>query len=144
MNRAPQSGFSGLDVVVIFLIFATVMAATVGVALLFPGHLLDAMWRLNPEARTAFESMGRLSSLLLFVVGAVAAGATLGILQRRKLGWWLAVLLFSVNAVGDAVSVVIQGRIWQGLSGVLISALFLTYLLRPSVQAQFDRPPGRS
>jgi hypothetical protein len=143
VNRAQQSGWSGLAVVVIFLTVATVMAATVGFALLFPGHLLDAMWRLNPEARTAFESMGRLSSLLLFVVGAVAAGTAVGILQRRKLGWWLAVLLFSVNAIGDAVSV-IQGRIWQGLSGVLISALFLTYLLRPSVRVQFNRPSGRS
>ena len=143
MRRAQQSRWSGLDVIVIFLIFATVMAATVGLALLFPGHLLDAMWRLNPEARTAFEGMGRLSSVLLFVVGAVAAGAAVGILRRRKLGWWLAVVLFSVNAVGDAVSV-IQGRIWQGLFGVLISALFLAYLLRPSVRAQFNRLSGRS
>jgi len=143
VRRAQQSRWSGLDVIVIFLIFATVMAATVGLALLFPGHLLDAMWRLNPEARTAFEGMGRLSSVLLFVVGAVAAGAAVGILRRRKLGWWLAVVLFSVNAVGDAVSV-IQGRIWQGLFGVLISALFLAYLLRPGVRAQFDRPSGRS
>jgi hypothetical protein len=42
------------------------------------------MWRFNPEARTAFESIGRLSSLLLFVVGAIAAAAAVGIQHGRK------------------------------------------------------------
>jgi hypothetical protein len=121
-----------------FLIFATLMAAFIGSLLLFPGRLFESVWQFNPEARSAFQSMGRLASLLLFVVGAVACGGAVGIYRRRKWGWWLAVLLFSVNALGDAVSLFAPGRTLQGSVGVLISGLFLLYLLQPRVRRQFS------
>ena len=136
MNRF-RCGWSGLGVVIAFLIFATLMAAFIGTLLLFPGKALESVWRFNPEARSAFQSMGRLASLLLFVVGAVACGGAVGIYRRRKWGWWLAVLLFAVNALGDAVSLFVMGRVLQGASGVLISGLFLLYLMQPSVRRQF-------
>jgi hypothetical protein len=96
MNRRRQ-GWSGLNVVIVFLVFATLMAMFIGTLLFFPGTLLDWVWQLNPDGQAAFQKMGRLSSLLLFVVAAVAGGAAVGIQQRRKWGWRLAVLLFSVN-----------------------------------------------
>jgi hypothetical protein len=136
MNRYRR-GWSGLSVVTAFLVFAALMAAFIGVLLLFPGSLLESVWRLNPDARSAFQSMGRLSSLLLFVVGTVACGGALGIYRRRKWGWWLAILLFSVNIVGDAISLIVMGRILQGASGLLISASFLVYLTQPGVRRQF-------
>ncbi len=80
--------------------------------------------------------------MLLFVVGAVAGGAAIGIRERRKWGWWLAVLLFSVNTLGDAISLM-MGRMWQGASGVLISGLFIVYLLWPDVRQQFIGEAGR-
>ncbi len=129
---------AGLTVVTIFLVFATMMAAFIGTLLLFPGKVIESLWRFNPEARAAFQSMGRLSSLLLFAVGTIAGSATVGILKRRKWGWWLAVLLFSVNALGDLVSLVVMGRILQGASGVVISGLFLLYLMQPGVRRQFS------
>jgi hypothetical protein len=133
-----QGGWSGLGVVIVFLGFAALMAAFVGTLLLFPGKLLEWLWRFNPEARSAFQSMGWLASLLLFIVGAVACGGAVGICLRRKWGWWLAVLLFFANALGDAISLVVMGRVLQGVSGVVISSLFLVYLMRPSVRRQFD------
>jgi hypothetical protein len=133
MNRY----WSGLSVVTAFLAFATLTAAFVGILLLFPGSLLESVWRLNPDARFAFQKMGRLSSLLLFLVGAVAGRAAVGIYRRRQWGWWLAVLLFSANAIGDAISLFVMGRIVQGASGVVISGLFLWYLMQSSVRRQF-------
>jgi hypothetical protein len=137
MNRS-RLGWSGLTVVSAFLVFATLMAAFIGTLLLFSGKLLESLWRFNLEARAAFQSLGRLSSLLLFLVGAVAGGAAVGIRKRRKWGWWLAVLLFAVNACGDAVSLFVTGRVVQGMSGVVISGLFLLYLAKPGVRRQFS------
>ncbi len=135
MNRTP--GWSGLSVVTLFLVFAALMAAFMGTLLLFPGKLLEFLWHLNPEGRAAFQSLGRLSSLLLFVVGAIASGAAMGIRQRRMWGWRLAVLLFSVNAVGDTSGMLFGGKMWRGASGLLISGLFLWYLTRNGVRRQF-------
>jgi hypothetical protein len=131
-------GWNGLTVVMVFLVFAALMATFIGTLLLFPGKLLEWLWRFNPEARAAFQSLGRLSSLLLFVVGAVAGGAALGIRQRRKWGWWLGVLLFAVNALGDMVSLFVTGRVIRGASGAVISGLFLWYLAHPAVRRQFS------
>jgi hypothetical protein len=133
-----RQGWSGPTVVSAFLVFATLMAAFIGTLLLFPGKLLESLWRFNPEARSAFQSLGRISSVLLFLVGAVAGGAAVGIRGRRKWGWWLAVLLFSVNACGDVVSLVVTDRVVQGVSGIVISGLFLLYLVQPSVRRQFS------
>jgi len=134
----------GLTVVILFMVFATLMAVLIGTLLLFPGKLLESLWRFNPEARTAFQSMGKLSSVLLFVVGAVAGGAAMGIHGRRKWGWWLAVLLFSVNALGDLFSWLVRGRILQGASGVLISGSFLFYLMQSRVRRQFTNQAARA
>lgn len=136
MNRRGRHA-TGLTVVTIFLVFATLLAAFIGTLLLFPGKVLESLWRFNPEARAAFQSMGRLSSLLLFVVGAVAGGAAVGIHRRRHWGWWLAVLLFSVNGLGDLFSLLVMGRILQGASGVVVSGSFLFYLMRSTVREQF-------
>jgi len=136
MNLRRQ-GWGGLTVIVLFLAFPALMAAFIGTVLLFPGRLLESLWRFNPEGRTAFEKLGRFSSFLLFLVGAVAGGAAVGISRRHKWGWWFAVLLFAVNACGDAVNVLLTGRVMQGLSGVVISSLFLWYLVQPAVRRQF-------
>jgi hypothetical protein len=133
-----RPGWSGVSVVTLFLVFAALMAVFVGTLLLFPGKLLEFLWRFNPEARTAFQSLGWPSSVLLFLVGAVAGGAAVGIRRRRIWGWWVAVLLFAVNACGDAVSLFMMGRAVQGAAGVLISGLFLLYLLQPRVRRQFS------
>ncbi len=136
MSR-PQRAGRGLDIVIVFLVFATLMAGFIGTLLFFPGRLLDWVWQLNPEGRAAFQSMGRLAWLLLFLVGTIAGGAAIGIRRRRKWGWWLAILLFSVNGLGDAISLFVTRRIFQGASGVLVAGLFLAYLLRSDVRRQF-------
>lgn len=125
--------------VIAFLVFATSTAAIIGTLLLFPGKMLESVWRFNSEARSAFQSMGKLASLVLFIVGAVACGGAVGIYRRRKWGWNLAVILFSVNALGDAVSLFAPGRILQGSFGVLISGSFILYLVQPRVRQQFSR-----
>jgi len=137
MNRS-RPGWSGLRIVTVFLLFASLMALFIGILLLFPGELLESLWRFNPEARAAFQSMGKLSSVLLFAVGAIAGGAAVGIHRRQKCGWWLAVLLFAVNACGDVVSLFVAGRMARGVTGFLISGLFLLYLVQPRVLREFS------
>src|SRR5438067_1624617 len=60
-----------------FFAFGATMCALIIVLLLFPGSGLDSLWRLNADARLAFRSLGKLSILLMFVVGTACTFAAL-------------------------------------------------------------------
>jgi hypothetical protein len=64
---------------------------------------------------------------LLLVVGLVAAGV--GLLQGRQWAWWLAMVVVGFSALINLVN----GR----LLGLLIDALVLFLLTRPSTRAKF-------
>lgn len=49
----------GVSVVAIFLFAATIIAFVVGSSVLFPGTLLDRLWKLNPPAHACFRSSGQ-------------------------------------------------------------------------------------
>ena len=101
---------------------------TVGL-LLFPGSGLDALWRLNPDAHGAFQSIGKLAILLMLVVGAACAAAAIGLAKNRAWGRTLAVIILAVNLTGDLVNVFARGDL-RGLFGVPIAAALIFYLLR--------------
>ena len=52
-----------------FFAFGATMCALTVSLLLFPGSALDSLWRLNPDARLAFESLGYWSVVLMLTVG---------------------------------------------------------------------------
>jgi hypothetical protein len=68
-----------------FFAFGATMCALTVCLLLFPGSALDSLWRLNPDARLAFASLGHWSLVLMLTVGSVfvrsdwtMAGQTVG------------------------------------------------------------------
>lgn len=133
MEKRPAA----VPVVAGFLFAAAAIAAVVGCSLLFPGTLLDRLWALNKPGEAAFRALGRISGVLLLLLCAVTLAAALGLLLRRKWAWWLAVVLFAMNAAGDAVGFAVTGDWLRGASGILIASIFLYALTRHPVRRYF-------
>lgn len=123
--------------VAVLLFAATAIAAVVSFSLFVPGSALGRMWDLNPAAHEAFEAQAGRTATILLLIGVLAAVAGAGLLRGRLWAWLLSAALFGVNALGDAVSLLIT-RDWpRGLAGILIDALLLFLLLRAKVRAFF-------
>ena len=55
-----------------------------------------------------------------------------------KWAWWIVLIVFLVNGIGDAISIVFGGGINE-ISGVLIVSAFIIYLTRPNVKKYFQK-----
>jgi len=55
----------GINLLSAFFTFGALVCLITIIALLFPGGVLDPIWRLNPDARVAFQKIGALSILLI-------------------------------------------------------------------------------
>ncbi len=129
-----------MSIVAAFLFAATAIAAVVGASLLFPGTIMDQIWELNRPAYAAFHVLGKASGALMLLLGIATAFAGTGLLRRAKWAWWIAIILFAVNGLGDAVTLLTSRRdLLKSASGAVIAAIFLVSLLRPSVTAFFKQ-----
>lgn len=108
---------------------AMMCALTVGL-LLFPGGPFDALWRLNPDARLGFESLGRWSFVIMVVVGTACLAAAIGLWRGALWGTRLAMAILSVNIVGDTMNVFLR-QDYRALIGVPVGALMIFLLARP-------------
>src|SRR5262245_19082406 len=126
----------GITALSVFFAFGAAMALTSFVALLFPGGFLEPMWRLNPRAREAFGSMGGWALLLMAAVGVACAFAAFGLWRGRRWGYILALVILSVNLIGDLTNALlgIEPRAWFG---VPVAALILWFLATPRVRTFF-------
>ena len=106
---------------------ATMCALTVGL-LLFPGSALDSLWRLNPDARLAFESLGYWSVVLMLTVGTACLFAAIGLWRGRPWGTWLALIILSINMLGDLTNVFVRHD-YRGLIGVPVAGAMIFFLL---------------
>ena len=106
---------------------ATMCALTVGL-LLFPGSALDSLWRLNPDARLAFESLGYWSVALMLMVGTACLFAAIGLWRARPWGTWLALIILSINMLGDLTNVFVRHD-YRGLIGVPVAGAMIFFLL---------------
>jgi hypothetical protein len=119
----------GLKLLAIFFAFGTCMCAlTIGL-LLFPGSALDSLWRLNPEARSAFQWIGQFSILLMAIVGVACALAAIGLAKNAKWGRWLGILILAANLVGDLTNAFVRHDL-RTLIGVPIAAGMIFYLAK--------------
>jgi len=119
---------------------AMLIGLVVGVTLLFPGTFLDRMWVYNQPAHAAFQAVGKSSGVGFLVLG-LAVGATAGGLSRgRRWAWWLAVLIFALNGVGDLFGLLATRDLLRSGSGFVIAVGFLVLLLSRNVRASFDQP----
>ena len=107
--------------------------------LLFPGSALDSLWRLNPDARLAFESLGYWSSVLMFTVGTACLFAAIGLWRAKLWGAWLALAILSINMLGDLANVFLR-RDYRGLIGVPIAGAMMFFLLACGRQPKSFRP----
>jgi len=125
-------------VIAMFLFAAAAIAAVVAASLLFPGTALDRLWDLNRPAAAAFHALGPASGVLLLVVGAAALAGAVGLMRGRRWAWWVAVVLFSVDGLGDAVSVFATGNWLKSAAGLMISGAFVYSLCRKGVMRFFE------
>ena len=114
----------GIKLLAVFFAFGTGMCALTILLLLFPGSALDSIWRLNPDAYSAFQSMGKLAILLMSMVSIACASAAIGL--ARGAGWGRRLAL---NLAGDSVNAF--GRHdFRTLIGLPIGGAMMFYLLK--------------
>jgi hypothetical protein len=119
---------------VAFFTFGAIMCGLTIVVLLFPGTAFDSVWRLNPDARLAFQSLGNWSIALMVAVGTLCGVAAGGL--WRGTGWSvrLAIAILSANIIGDTINTLVRHD-YRALFGIPISAAMIYYLVR-STRAQ--------
>ena len=119
----------GMKLLALFFAFGTCMCALTIVLLIFPGTMLDSLWRLNPEAQAAFQSIGWLSILLMATVGTACGLAAIGLARNTTWGCWLGILVLTVNLVGDLTNALLRHDL-RTLIGVPIAGAMVVYLYR--------------
>ena len=118
----------GMKLVALFFAFGTCMCALTIVLLIFPGTMLDSLWRLNPEAHAAFQSLGWLSILLMATVGTACGLAAIGLARNTTWGRWLGILVLAVNLVGDLTNALLRYDV-RTLIGAPIAGAMMVYLV---------------
>ena len=118
-----------MKLLALFFAFGTCMCALTIVLLIFPGTILDSLWRLNPEAQAAFQSIGWLSILLMATVGTACGLAAIGLARNTTWGCWLGILVLTVNLVGDLTNALLRHDL-RTLIGVPIAGAMMVYLYR--------------
>jgi hypothetical protein len=126
---------AAITVIAAFLFLATMIAAVVGVSLLFPNPLLDRMWELNKPGEALFHAIGRASGLFLLALAGGTFAAALGLLHGRRWAWWFAVVLFSTDATGNVASYFLVHDPWRTITGAIVSLGFLYLLWRREARA---------
>ena len=106
---------------------ATMCALTIGL-LLIPGIALDSLWRLNPDARLAFQSLGYWAVVLMLTVGTACLFAAIGLWRGRPWGTWLALIILSINMLGDLTNVFVRHD-YRGVVGVPVAGAMIFFLL---------------
>ena len=101
------------------------------VLLVYPGTGLDSVWRLNPDAHSAFQSFGNWAVLFMAAVGTSCAIAAIGLWRGLRWGVQIAVMILSLNVVGDLVNAFVRHD-YRSLTGLPIGAAMILYLIRAS------------
>ena len=135
MQSQQQSSF-GFTALGVFLFFGALMAALAGVTLLFPGTLLDSIWRLNLRALAELAPLGKRIGLPFLVLSLLLAASGYGWFRRALWGWRLAVAIVAIQVVANIVNFCL-GRMLEGSTGLLLSTALLLYLLRARTRSAF-------
>jgi uncharacterized membrane protein YfcA len=130
MKTRPKA----VTIVAGFLFAATAIAVLVGVSSLFPNPLMDRLWEINKPGAELFRAMGKTAGVLLLALGVGTFCAARGLLQGKRWAWWFAVVLFIVDACGDAVSYFITRDALRSVVGVVVSGTFLVLLMQRRVR----------
>src|SRR5437868_13588451 len=118
----------GTTLLALFFIFGAGMASLTALMLLFPGSILEPLWRLNPRAHEGFGAMGAWAVLLMLTVATACAVAAAGLWRCTRWGTTLAIVILSVNLLGDTMNALI-GRNWRTLIGLPVGGAMILYLM---------------
>ena len=118
----------GIKLLSAFFAFGAAMCVLTIVMLLFPGGALEPIWRLNPEAHATFQSIGKLSILLMLIVGVGCGAAAFGLAKRTRWGTPLALSILSINLVGDLLNAFVRHDP-RTLIGLPIGGAMIAYLV---------------
>src|SRR4030095_5934867 len=112
-----------------FFAFGAMMSALTLALLLFPGSAFDSIWRLNPDARIAFRSFGNWSFVLMLAIGTACICARIGLWCGAFWGTRLALMILSVNIVGDIINALFRND-YRALIGLPVGAAMMFFLVR--------------
>jgi uncharacterized membrane protein (DUF2068 family) len=111
-----------------FALGASMCALTIAL-LLFPETALDSLWRLNPDAHNAFQSLGNLSIAIMLLVGTACLFTAVGLWRGARWGTRTAIVILVVNMIGDLSNAFLNFD-YRTLIGLPIAAGIIVYLLR--------------
>ncbi len=111
-----------------FFAFGASMSVLTLLLLLHPGTPLDSLWRLNPEAHSVFQSLGKASMLLMLIVGTACALAAIGLWRGSRWGACLALIILSLNIIGDLLNTLLRHDL-RALIGLPVGGAMIIYLL---------------
>jgi hypothetical protein len=118
-----------IKLIAAFFAFGATMCTLTTVLLLFPGTALDSLWRLNPDAHLAFQSVGKWAILLMFVVGTGCALAAIGLWRGSLWGIRIALIILSFNIIGDLFNALMRHD-YRALIGLPIGGAMIFYLVQ--------------
>jgi len=138
LTQAPtQIRLPGVVALGVFFAFGAVVSLVAAIALVFPGSPLEPMWRLNPDARQGFVTIGAWAILLMVVVSMACAASAIGLWVRAGWGRRLALGVLTVNLVGDLLGALIRHDP-RTLIGLPIGGALIAYLLSARVRHLFE------
>ena len=126
----------GVFLIAIFFAIATCILVGAGMALLFPGSIMEAVWKTYPARRVLLMPYREWLGPGFLTLAIAMVSASIGCFRQRKWGWWLAVSIFTVNGLSDAGQIVLGHNVEGGI-GVAAAGAILFYLSRPKVRAAF-------
>ena len=118
----------GITALSFFFLFGTVMSGLAAVTLLFPGSVLEPLWRLNPRARDGFAAIGSWAVLLMVLVCMACGMAALGLQRCKRWGYWMALFILTINLAGDTANAVLAHDL-RTLVGLPMGGAMIVYLL---------------
>jgi hypothetical protein len=136
LDLAVEPKTPGFTAVGIFLFFGAIIASLAATSLLWRGTPLDRLWDLNPIAYKQLARLGGAVGILFLLLGTALTTAGIGRFRRRRWGWRLAVVIITIQVLGDLVNCV-RGDLLRGGTGVIIAGALLLFLLQPKVRATF-------
>jgi len=132
----------GIKLLAAFFAFGAAICLLTIAMLLFPGGALDSLWRLNPDAQVAFQHLGKLSVVLMAIVGMACAFAAAGLARNARWGIHLALIILLINLVGDSLNAFLRHDL-RTLVGLPIGGAMIAYLLSVRFRVLDQNPENK-